>query len=123
MFNLINLFMREPITKEHLNEGFYLKVDIPIWEEFTIGLIEQGGWATNDNFSGVRSIQCKVPNSSALKDVFIVSDNEKSKKFFEFIKEGFIDRNKEMYDRVDITQCRRGNKNVYVIEYEYAKTN
>ena len=54
--------MREAITKEYLNDkdvfgqNLFLKVDIPIWEEFTIGLIEQGGWATNNKFRGNKYI-------------------------------------------------------------------
>lgn len=117
--------MREAITKEYLNDkdvsgqNLFLKVDIPIWEEFTIGLIEQGGWATNNKFRGVRGMICRVPETNIFKDIYIVTDNEKEKKFFEFIRSGFTERNKERYNDVKIEQYRRGNKNVYVIEYKY----
>lgn len=117
----------EIITKESLNEkdaaGYsaYLKCDIPIWEEFTIGLELRGHWATNNNFRGVRGINCKVPNSNTYKDVYIVTHNPREQKFFEFIKEGFLDRNKERYKNVNITKYERQDKFVYVIEFEYAK--
>lgn len=117
--------MREPITKEHLNDtdvfggSLYLKVDIPIWEEFTIGLIHCGGWATNNNFRGVRTMVCKVPNTEKYKEVCIVTNNPKSQKFFKFIKEGYTDRHKEMYKYANISEYDRIDKKVYVIEYEY----
>jgi hypothetical protein len=83
--------MRETITKEHLNDkdpfgtSLYLKVDIPIWEEFTVGLIEQGGWATNNNFRGVRTMTCRIPNTEKYREICIVTKNPKSQKFFEFM--------------------------------------
>jgi hypothetical protein len=115
----------ELITKEYLNGkdpfgyNLFLKVDIPIWEEFTIGLVRRAGWATNNNFSGVRSIMCKYPNSEKYREVFVVTNNEKSKRFFKFVKDGFTIRDKEMYKNLDIKEYRRENKNVYVIEFEY----
>ena len=115
------------ITKESLNErdaaGYsaYLKCDIPIWEEFIVGLIEHGHWATNNNFRGVRGVLCSVPNTEKYKDVYIVTHNPKSKKFFEFIKNGFLERSKERYKNVKITEHERLDKLVYVIEFEYAR--
>ena len=117
----------EIITKEFLNAkdiaGFsrYLKCDIPIWEEFAIGLEYHGGWTINNNFRGVRGMHCKVPNTSTYKDMYIVTHNPREQKFFEFIKEGFLDRNKERYKNVNITKYERQDKFVYVIEFEYAK--
>ena len=117
--------MRETITKEHLNGkdpfgyNLYLKVDIPIWEEFTVGLIERGGWATNNNFRGVRTMTCRIPNTEKYKEICIVTKNPKSQKFFEFIRNGYTGRNKELYKNVNISEYDRLNKKVYVIEYEY----
>ena len=113
------------ITKEYLNDkdpagyNLFLKVDIPIWEEFTIGLKECGHWAVNNKFRGVRGFNCKYLDTEKYRDVYIVTDNDKEKKFFEFIRSGYTDRHKEMYKNVDIKKYRRGNKNVYVIEFEY----
>ena len=115
------------ITKESLNErdaaeySAYLKCDIPIWEEFIVGLIERGHWATNNNFRGVRGVLCSVPNTEKYKDVYIVTHNPKSQKFFEFIKNGFLERSKERYKNVKITEHERLDKLVYVIEFEYAR--
>jgi hypothetical protein len=117
--------MREPITKEYLNSkdplgyGFFLKCDIPIWEEFTVGLIHQGGWATDNIFSGVRTMTCRVSNTKKYKEICIVTKNPKSQKLFEFMRDGYTDRNKELYKNVNISEYDRLDKKVYVIEYEY----
>jgi len=115
------------ITKESLNAkdpfgfGYYLKCDIPIWEEFTVGLEEHGHCATNNNFRGVRGILCKIPNSNVYKDIYIVTHNPKEQKFFEYIKDGYLKRMRKNYKKVNITKYERLDKFVYVIEFEYAK--
>lgn len=113
------------ITKESLNErgtardSIYLKCDIPIWEEFTVGLEECGHLSVNNNFRGVRGIKCKVPNSNIHKDVYIVTHNPKAQKLFGFIKDWFLNINKESYKNVNIMEYERRDKFVYVIEFEY----
>ena len=117
--------MRETITKEHLNGkdalgyNYFLKCDIPIWEEFTLGLIEQGGLATNNNFRGVRTMRCKVPNTEKYREICIVTKNPKSQKFFESMRSGYTNLRKDMYKNVNISEYDRLDKKVYVIEYEY----
>lgn len=115
------------ITKESLNErdaaGYsaYLKCDIPIWEEFAIGLEEEGGWATNNRFKGVRSICGSVPNTRTYKDIYIVTHNPKSKDFIKFIKDGYTRRRAKTYVNLKVTEYERLDKTVCIIEYEYAR--
>lgn len=115
------------ITKESLNakdpfgHGVYLKCDIPIWEEFAIGLDEDGGWATNNNFKGVRSIFGQVPNTRTYKDIIIATHNPKSRKFLEFMKDGYTKRRANSYVNLKVTEYERLDKTVCVIEFEYAK--
>lgn len=117
----------EIITKEYLEYGKgrpdrpFLECDIPIWEEFANGLIHRGGWATNNNFSGVRSIMCGVQGSNALKEIFIVTNSKKSSDFFSYIKRSRIEDIGTMYEYLNIHETERMGKKVYIFEFVYKR--
>lgn len=114
----------EIITKELINSpypfNFSLKCDIPIWEEFAIGLENHGGLATNNKFRGVRGLSCKKVDCNVWVDIYIVTHTPSEQDFFhnevfrhfkESKKINLLSSKK--YDRLD--------KEVYVIEFEYVR--
>ena len=110
------------ITKELINSpypfNFSLKCDIPIWEEFAIGLEDYGGLARNNKFRGVRGLTCKKPQTDIFVGIYIVTHTPSEQDFFNncvlsHLKESSCINvlSEKKYDRLD--------KEVYVIEYKY----
>lgn len=115
----------EIVTKEHLNAkdpcgiGIYLKCDIPIWEEFTLGLVTTGGIAINNNFRGMRAMFCHKEDRSLSRVVCIVTQNPNELKVYRTFEIGFyLDEEKGRIENLNITHYDRKNKNVFVIEYK-----
>ena len=114
----------EIVTKEHLNAkdpcgiGIYLKCDIPIWEEFALGLVTTGGIALNNNFRGVRIMFCHKEDRSLSRVICIVTQNLDELKFYHLFERGFyFDVEKGRIGNLNITHYERKDKNVFVIEY------
>jgi len=110
----------ELVTKEHLNKkGWYLKCDIPIWEEFALGLITTGGIALNVNFMGVRVMFCHREDMSLCKTICIVTKNPKQQKIYNMFEYGFkLDESRGSIKDLKIEKFYRCNKNIYIIEYK-----
>lgn len=115
----------ELITKGYLEYGKgrkdrpFLECDVPIWMEFANGLIHCGGWATNNNFSGARSILCKVPNSQMRKEIYIVTNSNKARNFFSFVKKMHMDDVGKDLKYLNLHEYDRMGKKVYIFEFEY----
>lgn len=115
----------EIVTKEHLNAkdpcgiGIYLKCDIPIWEEFALGLVTTGGIALNNNFRGMRAMFCHKEDRSLSRVICIVTQNPKEQKIYHLFERGFkLDEEKGHIENLKITHYDRIDKNVYIIEYK-----
>jgi hypothetical protein len=115
----------EIVTKEHLNRkgpgniGRYLKCDIPIWEEFALGLVTTGGIALNNNFRGMRAMFCHAEDRSLSKVICIVTQNPKEQKIYNLFESGFhSDESRGDIKDLKIEKFDRFDKNVYVIEYK-----
>ena len=115
------------ITKEYLHGtdaagySMFLKCDIPIWEEFALGLIDSGSYASNNRFKGVRGLRCQVPDKTmTYKDIYVVTQNPKSQRAIEYIKRTFTcDTASRYYGNVNIQHHKRQDKDVYIIEFQY----
>jgi len=116
----------EVITKEHLNAkdpcgmGIYLECDIPIWEEFALGLVTSGGIAINNNFRGMRAMFCHTEDNSLQKVICIVTQNPKELEVYRSFEDGFrLDEEKGRIENLNITRFDRRDKNVFIIEFKY----
>jgi hypothetical protein len=116
----------EVVTKEHLNAkdpfgmGIYLKCDIPIWEEFALGLTTGGGIALNNNFRGMRAMFCRNEANSSRRVICIVTQNPKELKIYRSFEDGFrLDEEKGRIENLNITRFDRRDKNVFIIEFKY----
>ena len=115
----------EIVTKEHLNAkdpfgmGIYLKCDIPIWEEFALGLVTSGGIAINNKFRGMRAMFCHKQDNSLSKVICIVTQNPNELEIYHIFESGFkLDEEHGRIENLNITHYNRKNKNVFVIEYK-----
>lgn len=109
----------EVLTKQDLIDKLtyrgLLKCDMPIWEEFSLGLEYHGGTAINTKFRGVRCMDCKDPQSGLMKKICIVSKNPKSKRFFDTLMEIWSTH----CDVTNISTHERCGKTVYVVECKW----
>lgn len=115
----------EVVTKEHLNAkdpfgmGIYLKCDIPIWEEFALGLYTTGGIAINNPFRGMRAMFCHTKDKSLSKVICIVKPNPNEMRAFHLLEKRFkIDEEKGRIKSLNITRYKKEKKDVFVIEYK-----
>ena len=115
----------ELVTKEHLNskdiigQNNYFLSDIPIWEEFALGLYTTGGIALNNPFRGFRAMFCHTEDKSLSKVICIVKPNPNEMREFHLFEKRFkIDEEKGRIKSLNITRFKRKNKDVFVIEYK-----
>jgi hypothetical protein len=114
----------EIITKDYLRrkdpfgDGIFCDCDIPIYEEFVLGLEYISDYAGNNPKMGVRGITCKV-SENTYRDVYIVEDEIKWHKLFEGIREQY--GNKKRYKAVNIAEFSKSGRFVYVITANWAK--
>jgi len=114
--------MGDIITKERINMpkpfNFALKVDIPIWEEFAIGLEYFSSWARNNKFRGVRVIDGRIPNSDVYVAVCIVTHTPSEQKFFHNVVYRSYKKDRQI---IKEEKFDRLNKEVYIIKYKFLK--